>query len=94
MRERAATREPGGVGEPVPVLRVLPARGGYRSSGRLATTLDEIRIEALVARQSRSRRERDRAFEEIARLTYQAAELLAYFTGAAGVLVEEIAHAE
>ncbi len=43
-------------------------RGGYQRERRLATTLDEIKIEALVGLRSRSRHDRDRSFAEIARL--------------------------
>jgi hypothetical protein len=40
-------------------------KGGYQVQSRLATHLDEIRMEAMVAGASRSRRERDRAWSEI-----------------------------
>lgn len=43
---------------------------------RLAAMLDEIKCEAMVARLSDRRLERDRAFEEIKRLAVQSAELL------------------
>ncbi len=59
--------------------------GGYQVEGRLATGLDEIRMEAMVARASRSRRERDRAFDEIQRLARQCAELLERALPAAAV---------
>lgn len=51
-------------------------RGGYQIQSRLMTHLDEIRMEATVARASMSRCERNRAFEEIQRLAHVCAELL------------------
>jgi hypothetical protein len=50
-------------------------KGGYQIQSRLATHLDEIRMEAMAASGSRSRRERDRAFDEI-QLARQCAEIL------------------
>jgi hypothetical protein len=52
-------------------------KGGYQVASRLATSLDEISMEAIAARSSRSRRERDRAFAEIRRLAQTCAGLLA-----------------
>jgi hypothetical protein len=51
-------------------------KGGFQVRSRLATCLDEIRMEAQVAGASRSRRERDRAFVEIQRIARASAELL------------------
>ncbi len=51
-------------------------RGGYQRASRLAQVLDEIRVEAMVARQHPSRRKRDAAFEEICRLAHAAARLV------------------
>lgn len=51
-------------------------KGGYQIQSRVATHLTEIFMEAMVARASRSMRERDRAFEEIQRLAKACEELL------------------
>lgn len=51
-------------------------KGGFQVESRLATSLDEIYMEALVARASHSRPERDRAFDEVQRLARQCADLL------------------
>jgi hypothetical protein len=62
-------------------------KGGYQVQNRLATHLDEIRMEAMVAGASRSRRERDRAFDEIQHLARQCAEILERALPDAGVAV-------
>lgn len=51
-------------------------RGGYQLQSRLATHLDELKMEAMIARAERSRERRDRSFEEIQRLATRCAELL------------------
>lgn len=51
-------------------------RGGYQRASRLATTLAEIQVEAIAARTERSRRRRDAALDEIARLAHAAARLV------------------
>lgn len=50
-------------------------KGGYHPASRLATLLDEIRMEAHAAKRTRSRSQRDRAFDDIATLARQAAQL-------------------
>jgi hypothetical protein len=51
-------------------------KGGYQPQSRLAGLIDEVKMEAIVARASQSRQERDRAFAEIERLAGQCADLL------------------
>jgi ribosomal protein L32 len=51
-------------------------KGGYQPTSRLATLLDEIRMEAAVARASHRRTHRDRALEEIQQLAKQCATLV------------------
>lgn len=50
-------------------------KGGFQVESRLATSLDEIAMEAMAARESTSRRERDLALDEIQRLARACAEL-------------------
>lgn len=51
-------------------------KGGYQPESRLAGLIDEVKMEAVVARASNNRQERDRAFSEIERLAGQCADLL------------------
>lgn len=51
-------------------------KGGYHPEGRLASALEEIRIEAQLARQVRRRSQRDRAFDDIARMAQAAVDLI------------------
>lgn len=50
-------------------------KGGYQRDSRLVTLIEEIHMEANVARRSTSRSRRDRSFAEIERLARQAAQL-------------------
>jgi hypothetical protein len=56
-------------------------KGGYQAPSRLAGLIDEVKMEAIVARASKSQQERDRAFAEIERLASQCAELLSKALG-------------
>lgn len=55
-------------------------KGGYQASSRLATTLDEIGMEAKAAADSPSADVWRKAFVEIARLTCEAKRFAAYMT--------------
>jgi hypothetical protein len=55
-------------------------KGGYQALGRLASTLDEISIEAQVGASEPSLDTMRRAFEEIARLTNEARRFVQYIS--------------